>query len=157
MIARAIGVACRQMSIARIAVLALALLGTACKSDVGGELRKATYPPDFSYISQEQLQTTMWQLARDSKELDRIAAKPDPLSEPDRKTLLALLGSMELEADRIGKDGKRTNHPLLDDQRDQFRADLKAARRGVESEPPSYTLARTVSTACTRCHHQSVR
>ena len=147
------------MPITRTAVLALALLATttACKSDVGTELRKATYPPDFSYISQEQLQTTMWQLARDSKELDRVAAKPDPLSEADRKNLLALLGSMELEVDRIGKDGKRTNHPLLDDKRDQFRADLQAARRGVEGEPPNYTLARTVSTACTRCHHQSVR
>lgn len=146
------------MPITRACVLALALLAVACKSDdVAAELRKGTYPPDFSYISKEQLQTTMGQLARDTTALDRVAAKPDPLSEADRATLLALLSSMELEVDRIGKEGKRTNHPLLDEKRDQFRADLQAARRGVESQPPNYTLARTVSTACIRCHHQSVR
>jgi hypothetical protein len=145
------------MPITRACGLVLLFLAVACKSDVGADMRKATYPPDFAYISKEQLQSTMWQLARDASEVDRLAAKPDPLSLVDRNTLLALLRSMETEVDHIGGEGKRTNHPQLDEKRDQFRADLEAARRGVESEPPNYTLARTVSTACTRCHHQSVR
>ena len=145
------------MPTTRVLVLAFSVLAIACKSDVGAEMRKATYPPDFAYISKEQLQSTMWQLARDASEVDRLAAKPAPLSLADRNTLVALLGSMEAEVDHIGAEGKRTNHPMLDEKRDQFRADLVAARRGVESEPPNYTLARTVSTACTRCHHQSVR
>ncbi len=145
------------MPTTRVLVLAFSVLAIACKSDVGAEMRKATYPPDFAYISKEQLQSTMWQLARDASEVDRLAAKPAPLSLADRNTLVALLGSMEAEVDHIGAEGKRTNHPMLDEKRDQFRADLVAARRGVESEPPNYTLARTVSTACTRCHQQSVR
>ena len=63
---------------------------------------------------------------------------------------------MEADVDHVGAEGERTNHPMIDEHRDQFRADLVAARRGVD-EPPNYPLARTVSAACTRCHHQSVR
>jgi hypothetical protein len=144
---------------ARPALSALLLLAfsltaqsLACSGDLSSTLRKSTYPPSFEYITKEQLQSTMWQLARDANELDYLAEKPDPLAEADRARMLALLGSMSDAAKRLGAEGKRTNHPLLDENREQFRADLAAARRGVESEPPSYTLARSVSTACSHCH-----
>jgi cytochrome c553 len=38
-----------------------------------------------------------------------------------------------------------------------FQADLDAARRGVQSEPPNYTLAENVAGACVHCHEHSTR
>ena len=40
-----------------------ALLALACADGSMEDLRRHTYPPDFKYISQEKLESTMWQLA----------------------------------------------------------------------------------------------
>jgi len=119
-------------------------------------MRSGTYPPDFEYISQDQLKSVMWQMARDSRDLEKLLAQPGPVSEPDRRHVLELLTSLYDESGRLGGEGARTNHPLLDQDRDRFRADIATAQRGVESQPPSYEVARTVSAACVHCHNRSM-
>lgn len=57
--------------------LLLASAFIAC-ADVSSRLRRYTYPPDFNYIAEEQLRSTMWQLARDVRELDRSVRAPAP-------------------------------------------------------------------------------
>jgi hypothetical protein len=57
--------------------LLLASAFIAC-ADVSSRLRRYTYPPDFIYIAEEQLRSTMWQLARDVRELDRTVRAPAP-------------------------------------------------------------------------------
>jgi hypothetical protein len=144
------------MTLARAAVasLALAVLGAACSD--WSWMRSGTYPPDFEYISQDQLKSVMWQMARDSRDLEKLLAQPGPVSEPDRRHVLELLTSLYDESGRLGGEGARTNHPLLDQDRDRFRADIATAQRGVESQPPSYEVARTVSAACVHCHNRSM-
>lgn len=146
------------MTLARAAVASLALagFGVAC-SDGSSWLRSGTYPPSFEYISKEQLDSVMWQMARDTRDLERLLTRPDAISAGDRQLALALLDRIYDESGRLGSEGKRTNHPLLDSDRDRFRADVATARHGVESEPPSYELARTVSAACVHCHDRSMR
>lgn len=135
--------------------LSLAAIAAAC-SEWRGTLREATYGPSFEYISPEQLKSTMWQMARDTRDLETLLAQPDPVSDADRKRALALLDAIYDESERLGREGIRTNHPLLDQDRDRFRADVATARRGVQSEPPSYEVARTVSAACVHCHNRSM-
>jgi hypothetical protein len=135
--------------------LALATFVAAC-ADWRGTMQEATYGPSFEYISPEQLKSTMWQMARDTRDLETLLAQRGPVSDVDRKRALALLDALYDESERLGSEGIRTNHPLLDDDRDRFRADIATARRGVQSEPPSYEVARTVSAACVHCHNRSM-
>jgi hypothetical protein len=141
---------------AATASLALSVFALACSGDWQQTLRSGTYGPSFEYISPEQLKSVMWQMARDTHELEEILAQPESISEPDRARVRALLASVYDESGRLGSEGARTNHPMLDEDRDRFRADVKAASRGVDSQPPSYTLARTVTAACVHCHDHSV-
>ena len=138
------------------AALALALLAAAC-SEWQGPLREATYGPSFEYISPEQLKSTMWQMARDTRDLEKLLSQQGEVSAADRERALALLDAIYDESERLGTEGARTNHPLLDQDRDRFRADVATARRGVASNPPSYEIARSVSASCVHCHNRPMR
>ncbi len=116
-----------------------------------------TYGPNFDYIPDDQVDSVMWQLARDVKRIDVLTHDPATITEAQSDEIARLLVIMEDATDRLGKEGVRTNHPLIDDHREQFRADLEAARRGVMAKPPSYRLAEDVSAACMRCHEHGTR
>lgn len=140
-------------------IAAVSLVFSACVlacSQWHETLREGTYGPSFEYITREQLKSTMWQMARDVRDLERTLASTDVPSPEERARVSALLAAIEDESQRLGKEGIRTNHPLLDQDRDRFRADVAAAKRGVDGEPPSYTLARNVSAACVHCHNRSM-
>jgi hypothetical protein len=142
----------------RLALVALSLAASLLACDTWREtLREGTYGPSFEYISPEQLKSTMWQMARDTRDVEQILSSPMPVSPDDRARVSALLGALYEESGRLGSEGIRTNHPLLDQDRDRFRADIAEAKRGVDAEPPSYTLARGVSASCVHCHNRPMR
>jgi len=116
-----------------------------------------TYGPSFDYIPDDQVDSVMWQLARDVKRIDALTKDSASITQAQNEEIARLLVIMEDATDRLGKEGVRTNHPLIDEHREQFRADLEAARRGVMAQPPSYRLAEDVSTACMRCHEHGTR
>jgi cytochrome c553 len=91
------------------------------------------------------------------KRIDALTREPAAITPEQGEEIARLLVSMEGATDRLGSSGTRTNHPLIDEHRAQFRADLEAARRGVLAKPPSYRLAEDVSTACMRCHEHGTR
>ncbi|MEX2207965.1 MAG: hypothetical protein WEF50_17195 [Myxococcota bacterium] len=116
-----------------------------------------TYGPNFDYIPDEKVDSVMWQLARDVKRIDELTKDPASITQAQNEEIARLLVIMEDATGRLGKEGVRTNHPLIDEHREQFRADLEAARRGAMAKPPSYRLAEDVSTACMRCHEHGTR
>jgi hypothetical protein len=120
-------------------------------------MRPHTYGPSFDYIPDDQVDSVMWQLARDVKLIDALTKDPASITQAQSDEIARLLVIMEDATDRLGQEGVRTNHPLIDEHREQFRADLEAARRGVMAKPPSYRLAEDVSTACMRCHEHGTR
>jgi hypothetical protein len=131
--------------------LLLASAFIAC-ADVSSRLRRYTYPPDFNYIAEEQLRSTMWQLARDVRELDRTVRAPAPIEEPRRSEILKLLVSMEHATERLGQEGRRSNHPVIDEHLATLRRDIALARKQVENEPPNYVLVGLLPGACLYCH-----
>ena len=116
-----------------------------------------TYGPNFDYIPDDQVDSVMWQLARDVNRIDAVVHDPAGVSPDQRDEIARLLVIMADATQRLGSEGVRTNHPLIDEHREVFRADLEAARRGVQSQPPSYTLAENISGACLRCHEHGTR
>lgn len=144
----------RVLGLVTALALGAGLLGCA---KIGSFMRPLTYGPNFDYITQEQLKSVMWQLARDVNRIDALVNDPAGVGPEQRDEIARLLVIMEDATGRLGREGIRTNHPLVDEHRDQFRADLAAARRGVSAEPPSYTLTREVSGACLHCHRHGTR
>jgi hypothetical protein len=139
----------RLLSIA-VAIAAATLMLTSCASYLSG-LRRHTYPPDFRYITQEQLESTMWQLAAQAERLDQITRDPDRL-DPHRDEIRVILEQMERTTNQLKTDRTPANHPMISANLDRFRADIRSARRGVDHEPPNYLRAAAIPSACVYCH-----
>lgn len=120
-------------------------------ADAGRELRKHTYPPDFQYITTDQLHSTMWQLAALTTRLDEMSQQPELLP-AQRFELMELLKQLERTAGALKDEGVPSNHPLLNAHLDTFRDDVIAARRDVSRDPPSYRRAMRLPGACVYCH-----
>ena len=131
-------------------LLALSTQALAC-AGFGPWLRQYTYPPDFRYITPEELHSTMWQLAYHSRELHRLMSLS---STPQlyRSDILEQLRGMERAAEKLDQSGWPTNHPLVDMNLANFRRDIRTAREAVEREPPNFLLAGPLTGACVYCH-----
>lgn len=108
--------------------------------------------PDFNYISDEQLQSAMWQLAAGVKSLEAIFGNQEPVTRSDRLEVLRILDQMILAADELGPDGVSTNHPRVSIGLGPFREKLAIARNSVAMEPPRYYLVGNLSGTCFACH-----
>lgn len=143
----------RQSPLAAVA-LSLAVVSWTC-ADLPARVRKHTYPPDFTYITTQQLRSTMWKLADQVERLNHILRLAEPVTEQERAEIVQLLANMEKVTDGLRGQGWRSNHPEVDFNLDRFQRDVALARRSVESDPPNYFLAGSVSGACLYCHDRS--
>src|SRR5512142_2264817 len=88
-----------RLSFGVIAILAASAAGCAA---FGPWVRQYTYPPDFRYITPEQLHSTMWQLAYRSRELHRLMSLTgDPGTH--RSEIIEHLRAMEAAADQLNR------------------------------------------------------
>lgn len=132
----------------------VAIAAAACGTTWPSFLRRHTYPPDFQYVSEDKLRSSMWLLGRETLELRSVLADP-ALSDATRRTRAELLlGGMETTVQKIGPGQWSTNHPELRSGLEALESDIHAAREAVNHEPPSYFLAGSVSGACLYCHRK---
>ena len=115
-------------------------------------LRQYTYPPDFEYITQEQLRSTMWQLAKQVRELQLLMLEPTSSNGQQRQKVSELLMTMEHTTSQLNTSGRPSNHPVIDRNLDALRRDIALARASVEKNPPNYFLVGSVTGACVYCH-----
>ena len=120
-------------------------------ADLSSWLRPHTYPPDFRYITREELRSAMWQLAYHSRELNQEMRSPES-AEQHRPEIVDHLRAMEQAAASLDKSGWPTNHPLIDMNLASFRRDLRVAREAVEHDPPNFLLAGPLAGTCVYCH-----
>lgn len=131
--------------------LVLALLLVAACGTSAAAVRKITYPPDFKYMPEASVRTTMWHLAEQSQRL-QTELRQGTESKERRLVVVRILGEMEKVLSDVDPVGARTNHPLLDSGYQQFRTDLELARQAAERDPPNYFLAGSVAGSCQYCH-----
>ncbi|MDH3689427.1 MAG: hypothetical protein OEU36_08095 [Gammaproteobacteria bacterium] len=115
-------------------------------------VRKVTYPPDFSYLSTKQVRTTMGAFASGVARLDMLLSESDDNFAQRREAIILQLKKMEKLSESLGAGYQKTNHLLIDEHIDEFRADVRGARLAAEQEPPSYYLAGRLTGSCTACH-----
>jgi hypothetical protein len=116
-----------------------------------GWLRRHTYPPEFRYITRDQLRSSMWQLALHVRELDRMMRAPENL-EPHRASIVEHLRAMAQATDILDSTGWPSNHPLIDMNLATLRRDITLALRAVQGDPPNYVVAGSLTGACVYCH-----
>jgi len=141
----------RTAPLTRLAALVLALVPAWGCADLAARLRAHTYPPEFHYINDEQLRSTMWRLAYHSRELRELMKSPEEAASR-RAEAIDHLDLMEQSALDLNRSGRASNHPVIDANRASFLRDIRLARDGIRRDPPNFLLARSISGACADCH-----
>jgi len=136
----------------RAACLSVVLLLLSCTGDLGSTLRRHTYPPDFKYLTDEQVRSTMGQMAQLLSRLQGAMETEEDVDESARREIVALLRQLEDRARELGPGGWPSNHPEIRANVGRLRDDLQRARVAASSDPPNYYWAGAVSATCTICH-----
>lgn len=130
------------------------------------QIRLLTYPAEFVWLGEEDVQGVMHAMADGMGRLDALIA-PDGDSandDPERnrrrideelRTLEELATVLSAGSTSAWEDGRsRTNHLLIDEHIDDFVGDIERARRFVAEEPPNYYPAGQLVGSCNGCHRR---
>lgn len=138
--------------ISRLLLLASCLsLNSAC-SDFAAAVREITYPPDFKYVSGQELRSDMHWLAFELQQLDLTLTKDYAPATNQQQEVLETLGRLEAIAGRLQAGDAGSNHPFLYDHMSSFVNDISQARNAAALDPPRYYLAGRISGSCVNCH-----
>lgn len=118
------------------------------------EIRKATYPPDFVYLENQEVRTSMQKMAISIGKLDRILSDPEHQSANKKEEVNAELSNIEIISRSLNTGGKESNHPLIDQHMENFRDKLSMARSAAQADPPDYYPAGRLVGQCQGCHIQ---
>lgn len=109
--------------------------------------------PGFQYIEHKRIESAMWRLADDVTNLDLLLEHPEDKDAPvDVERVVGLIDDMSEAASTLSSPGQATNHPRLDKELPRFLLDLAAAREAAAATPTRLEPARSLSSACLRCH-----
>lgn len=114
-------------------------------------LRRATYPPDFHYLTRDEIQTTMADFARSVDSLDGILSKAGGAGPADRDAVVGILEKLRLQAIHL-ESGNASNHPRIHEDAPRFLRDIDRALLAAKREPPDYSWTGRIAGACTACH-----
>lgn len=115
-------------------------------------VRRVTYPPEFTYLTDATVSTSMGRMARHVARLEALMGEAPTEQAIDRGAVIAELRQLQDVARSLGAGPAATNHLLVDAHVDRFSQSLDRARRAVEHDPPSYYLVGQVTGSCSACH-----
>lgn len=134
-------------------VMLLPLVGiSGCSSDMAAAMRKVTYPPDFKYVSPDELRSSMQQLAYQLQQLDEALMPDNPQDSAQQQKVVGTLDNIERIGSRLQAGDAGASHPFLQDFMQDFLADVDNARSAASLAQPRYYLAGRVSGGCLNCH-----
>lgn len=139
------------MLLRRVTPVILLVLLSGCEG-AGDLIRRATYPPDFNYVSGDELRSSMDQLGYQLQQLDLALAPGDSGRAVDQQQVLSVLANIERIGTNLRAGDSGSNHPFLEDHMSNFVVDVGRARIAAMANPPSYYLAGRVSGGCVSCH-----
>lgn len=131
--------------------VAAILLLSACSNEFAAKVRKVTYPPDFKYVSGQELRSNMHNLAYQLQLLDKALANTDS-GQAAQQQVMDRLFKIEQAAASLQAGAAGASHPFLQDFMRNFVNQVGEARVAASLEPPRYYLAGKVSGGCVNCH-----
>lgn len=135
-----------------ISLIAVSLLFITACADVARNVRKVTYPPDFKYVTTEELRSNMQRLAYQLQLLDEALADRDSDNAVQQGRIVETLRNIERIGSNLQAGRGGANHPFLEDMMPEFVTTVGQARLAADQNPPSYYWAGRVSGACLNCH-----
>jgi hypothetical protein len=132
-----------------IAVLAVLALVGSCAT-----VRKVTYPPDFVYLEKQEISSSMRRMAVSVNKLDRLLSDTEDQSESKKENVLLELNNIESITRKLRSGSIQSNHPLIDQNMDNFRDQLLMAKSAIGQDPPNYYPAGRLVGQCHGCHIQ---
>jgi hypothetical protein len=133
---------------AGLGVMALLL---ACCATRSGEQTEAI-APDFTVIPENQLHSTMGQLALGVRSLQILFGDDGEVDLDEQADVLLVLDRMIAAADALGAEPVSAGHPQVGHNLPNFRGKLEIARRSAAMVPPRYYLVGNLSGTCLACH-----
>lgn len=116
------------------------------------QIRKATYPDDFVYLEQKQVTNKMVLMSTYMRRIDEILAEDSTVSSAQQEQIIKILSSIDATVNSLGAGNIRTNHLLIDEHIDDFKAEVSVALRDARSDPPNYFALGRLSGGCVACH-----
>lgn len=134
-----------------VGLVGLVSMTTGCVERELVPLRRATYPPDFHYLTRDEIQTTMADFARSVDSLDGILSKAGGAGPADRDAVVGILEKLRLQAIHL-ESGNSSNHPRIHEDAPRFLRDIDRALLAAKREPPDYSWTGRIAGSCTACH-----
>jgi hypothetical protein len=135
----------------RIQLLVIALL---CSGLFFGcaQNSKVTYPDNYVYLGQQQIDSEMALLSNYMRQIDEILSDDSSISSEQQAQITKILSLIDASADSLGAGSVETNHLVIDKHIDQFKSDVKVAFRNASSNPPNYFPLGKLAGSCVACH-----
>lgn len=142
----------RTLTVLRATLLFSTILAISGCADFAAAVRQVTYPPDFTYVTGQELRSRMDQMAFQLQLLDRALAENTAGRPPQQEQVLGTLQNIERVASSLQVGEAGSSHPFLQDFMVGFVSDVEQARNAAALDPPSYYLAGRVAGGCVNCH-----
>lgn len=148
-------IAKRKVISKSLSVVALNVAVTLVAScmQVPQSIQKHTVPPDFYYIPEDRIESSMWMLAAEIHRLDELLrTSRDSTNVGLQREIQRSLRRMAVAVEQIDHPGRTTQHPALNRNLSRFADRIANAQRGVDRTPPNYFQASALSGSCYLCH-----
>lgn len=142
----------RTLTILRAILLFSTVLAISGCSDFAAIARKVTYPPDFKYVTGQELRSRMDQMAFQLQLLDQALAENNTGQAAQQQQVLGSLRNIERIAASLQAGEAGSSHPFLQDFMQDFVTNVEQARNTAALDPPSYYFAGRVAGGCVNCH-----
>lgn len=142
----------RTLTILRAVLLFSTVLAISGCSDFAAAVRKVTYPPDFKYVTGQELRSRMDQMAFQLQLLDQALAENNTGQPAQQQQVLGSLRNIERIAASLQAGDAGSSHPFLQDFMRDFVTNVEQARNSAALDPPSYYFAGRVAGGCVNCH-----
>ncbi len=116
------------------------------------QIRQTTYPRDFVYLERKEIRNEMVLLSLYLREIDDILADSATVSSEQQGRIVGILAKIDASANKLGAGNVRTNHLLIDDNIDRFKAEVNIALGDARADPPNYFALGRLSGSCLGCH-----
>ncbi|HPG28216.1 MAG TPA: hypothetical protein PLW10_21465, partial [Myxococcota bacterium] len=141
-----------RISIGTLAVVGVVALGGLALQACHGALapvRATPFPADLEYLSPDRLRSSMWVLAAEVEQLERLLDRAEELDSAVMQTQVqGALERMRGAARALDRPGRDSQHPVLNENLDRFVERIERAQRAASHTPPNYYPASSLAGSC---------
>ena len=128
-----------------VIVVAASIIGCA-------QIRKLTYPQDFTYLEKKEVEGLMQKMGDGIVRLNQLVTEASTSEATQQQKIVAELDSLERIAIRLSGGHTQTNQFVISDHIERFISDLGTAKMFAKNSPPNYYKAGEITNSCLACH-----